>query len=176
MTHFSQYQPPQAPQPQPARKTHKWLWIGAGTFVVLLAAGISGGVSAGRSRPVAAAAKTIVVTSVVTAPAPPPETITVQASPVTKIVTKVVTVTPKPTVPPGPPTSISEDGVYVVGSDMNRGTWHTTGGGQCYYARLASTDTMNILDNNNINGPATVTIGSSTKAFEIAGGCTWTKR
>jgi hypothetical protein len=91
-------------------------------------------------------------------------------------VTKVVTVTPKPTVPPGPPTSINADGVYVVGADMAKGTWHTTGGAECYYARLASTDTGNILDNNNINGPATVTIGSSTKAFEISGGCTWDKR
>jgi hypothetical protein len=163
------------PQQQPPKKHHKWPWIGGGVLVVLFAAAIAGGAAA-QSRPTAAAARTVVVTSVVTLPAPPPQTVTVQASPVTKIVTKVVTVAPKPTVAPGPPTSIDADGVYVVGSDMAAGTWHTTGGSACYYARLGSTDTEDILDNNNITGPATVTIGSSTKAFEISGGCTWSKR
>jgi hypothetical protein len=184
MSTYPPYPPPPAdatqpafsplPEQEPPKKHHKWPWIGGGVLVVLLAAGIVGG-TATQSRPIAAAAKTVVVTSVVTLPAPAPRTVTVQASPVTKIVTKVVTVAPKPTVPPGPPTSIDADGVYVVGSDIARGTWHTTGGSQCYYARLGSTDTEDILDNNNISGPATVTIGSSTKAFEISGGCTWSK-
>lgn len=65
--------------------------------------------------------------------------------------------------------------MYVVGTDMAAGTWHTTGGAECYYAKLASTNTEDIQDNNNISGPATVTIGSSTKAFQISGGCTWTR-
>lgn len=71
---------------------------------------------------------------------------------------------------------ISEDGVYVVGQDVKSGTWHTPGDGgsgdQCYYATLGSTDTSNILDNNNFDGPETVDL-SGAYAFQISGPCTW---
>jgi carboxypeptidase C (cathepsin A) len=70
--------------------------------------------------------------------------------------------------------TISADGVYVVGKDIPAGTYHTTGGGQCYYATLGSTNTSNILDNNNFNGPETVDI-SGAYAFQINGGCTWAR-
>ena len=70
--------------------------------------------------------------------------------------------------------TISADGVYVIGKDIASGTYHTTGGSQCYYATLGSTDTSNILDNNNFNGPETVDV-SSAYAFQIQGGCTWVK-
>lgn len=69
---------------------------------------------------------------------------------------------------------ISQDGVYVVGRDIKGGIWHTSGGSQCYYATLGSTDTSNIVDNNNFTGPDTVDLGSAY-AFEINGGCTWVK-
>ena len=68
--------------------------------------------------------------------------------------------------------------MYVVGQDIKAGTWHTPGNGssdpmnQCYYARLNSTTTSDIADNNNFNGPDTVNL-SGTYAFEINGGCTW---
>jgi multidrug efflux pump subunit AcrA (membrane-fusion protein) len=71
--------------------------------------------------------------------------------------------------------TISSDGVYVIGKDIPAGTYHTTGGGQCYYATLGSTDTSNILDNNNFNGPETVDV-TSAYAFQISGDCTWTRR
>jgi multidrug efflux pump subunit AcrA (membrane-fusion protein) len=70
--------------------------------------------------------------------------------------------------------TISADGVYVVGRDIASGTYHTTGGNQCYYATLGSTDTSNILDNNIFNGPETVDV-SGAYAFDISGGCTWVK-
>jgi carboxypeptidase C (cathepsin A) len=77
--------------------------------------------------------------------------------------------------------TISADGVYVVGKDIPSGTYHTSGapgggqaGGQCYFATLGSTDTSNILDNNNFNGPETVGV-SGAYAFQISGGCTWHK-
>ena len=69
---------------------------------------------------------------------------------------------------------ISADGVYVVGRDIKGGVWHTSGGSQRYYARLGSTDTSNILDNDIFNGPETVDL-SGTYALEISGGCTWVK-
>jgi len=70
--------------------------------------------------------------------------------------------------------TISADGVYVVGKDIPSGTYHTSGGGQCYYATLSSTNTFDIIDNNNFNGPETVDV-SGAYAFEISGGCTWVK-
>lgn len=74
--------------------------------------------------------------------------------------------------------TISADGVYVVGRDIASGTYHTVGDGgsgdQCYYATLGSTDTSNIQDNNNFDGPETVDV-SGAAAFEISGGCTWVK-
>lgn len=70
--------------------------------------------------------------------------------------------------------TISSDGVYVIGRDIPAGVYHTSGGNQCYYATLASTDTSNINDNNNFNGPETVDV-SGAYAFQISGGCTWVK-
>lgn len=70
--------------------------------------------------------------------------------------------------------AISADGVYVVGSDIKPGIWHTSGGGQCYYAILNSTNTSDIIDNNNFTGPDTVDV-SGAHAFDISGGCTWVR-
>jgi hypothetical protein len=72
----------------------------------------------------------------------------------------------------GQATQISADGVYVIGTDIPGGTWHTSGGQQCYEATLASTDTSNIIDNNNFTGPDTVSLAGAV-AFQITGGCTW---
>jgi hypothetical protein len=74
--------------------------------------------------------------------------------------------------------SISSDGVYVVGSDIKPGTWHTKGDGgsgdQCYYATLGSTNISDILDNNNFDGPETVDV-TGAHAFQISGPCTWVR-
>ena len=74
---------------------------------------------------------------------------------------------------------ISGDGVYVVGKDIKAGVYHTNGSGNtgandCYFATLNSTDTSNIADNNNFDGPETVDV-SSAYAFQINGPCTWVK-
>jgi hypothetical protein len=74
---------------------------------------------------------------------------------------------------------LSGDGVYVVGQDIKPGTYHTNGSGDpgandCYFATLNSTDTSNIADNNNFDGPETVDV-SSAYAFEINGPCTWSR-
>jgi hypothetical protein len=74
---------------------------------------------------------------------------------------------------------ISGDGVYVVGRDIKAGVYHTNGSGNtgandCYFATLNSTDTSNIADNNNFDGPETVDV-SSAYAFEANGPCTWVK-
>lgn len=75
--------------------------------------------------------------------------------------------------------AISADGVYVAGSDITQGIWHTAGdhgvgGQQCYFAKLSSDNTSDIIDNNNFDGPETVDL-SGAHAFDISGGCTWVK-
>ena len=72
---------------------------------------------------------------------------------------------------------ISGDGMYVVGKDIKAGVYHTNGSGNtgqndCYFATLNSTDTTNIADNNNFDGPETVDV-SSAYAFQVNGPCTW---
>lgn len=74
---------------------------------------------------------------------------------------------------------ISGDGVYVVGKDIKAGVYHTNGSGNmgandCYFATLNSTNTSNIADNNNFDGPETVDV-SSAYAFEVNGPCTWVR-
>lgn len=54
--------------------------------------------------------------------------------------------------------TVSGDGVYKVGSDIKAGTYKTSGSTGCYYAVLNSTDTTDIATNNNVDGPAFVTV------------------
>jgi hypothetical protein len=105
-------------------------------------------------------------TKTVTVPGP---TVTVTQAAPAVTVTQTVQATANAQ---GQATRISDDGVYVVGQDIPGGTWHTSGGAQCYEATLASTDTSNIMDNNNFTGPDTVSLAGA-KAFDISGGCTW---
>lgn len=56
----------------------------------------------------------------------------------------------------------------VVGTDIVPGTYHTPGGSHCYWARLNSLDTGDIIDNNNnssSSGPQSVDIMASDRAF-----------
>jgi hypothetical protein len=163
-------QDPQGPQPpHPGRRhdrraqaswpsRHKVL-SGVIAVAALFIAGSIGAVAGkgSASSGSAAPAPTVTVTHV-QQEAAPTATVTVSVTPTTNA--------------QGEATQISADGVYVVGQDIPGGTWHTSGGSQCYEATLASTDTSNIIDNNNFTGPDTVSLGGA-KAFDITGGCTW---
>jgi hypothetical protein len=66
------------------------------------------------------------------------------------------------------------DGTYVVGTDIEPGIYHTDADGSiCYWARLASLDTNDIIDNGNPGGPTTIEIQSSDRAFQVQGDCTF---
>jgi predicted RecA/RadA family phage recombinase len=176
-------QPPYGRQPPPAvpPRGHRagqvwqsWPWqrkaltiIGGIFGLFVLIAAISGAAHGGTpTKAVADPGPTVTVTQ-----AGPAVTVTRSAPAVT--VTKTVTVKVTPTAnAQGEATQISADGVYVIGQDIPGGTWHTSGGSQCYEATLASTDTSNIIDNNNFTGPDTVSLAGA-KAFQIIGGCTW---
>lgn len=87
--------------------------------------------------------------------------------------TETVTYTPPP--PPGPKTTIDSDGTYQVGVDIAPGNYHTAGSSGCYWARLSSLDTNDIIDNNNSNGPQVVSIQPTDKAFLTQRCGTWQK-
>jgi hypothetical protein len=65
------------------------------------------------------------------------------------------------------------DGVYEVGAEIKPGTYKTPGGADCYYARLRSDDTSDIITNNSSTGPQTVRVRPTDKFVEFSGGCEW---
>lgn len=124
--------------------------ISAAVAVGILVAGCSG--------PARIAATTVTITS------------TLQP-----VITSTATVTYTPPPPPGPKTTITTEGIYVVGTDILPGTWREPGGAPCYWARLRSLDTSDIIDNSNSEGPQVVQIQPSDKAFQTRGCTTWTR-
>jgi hypothetical protein len=82
------------------------------------------------------------------------------------------TTKPKPKPAPAPETTFG-DGLYEVGNEIPSGTYKTSGGQDCYYARLSSDNTNDIIANNITSGPQTVRVRSSDAFVEFSGGCTW---
>lgn len=87
--------------------------------------------------------------------------------------TETVTVTATPPPPPGPKTTISTNGTFVVNTDIAPGTYRTAGGVGCYWARLRTLDTNDIIDNNVSDGPQVVRILPTDMAFMTRGCGTW---
>jgi cell division protein FtsB len=72
--------------------------------------------------------------------------------------------------------TIRADGMYVVGHDIESGTWHTVGNGHlsgnlCRFT-VINTRTSGNPGPTNFDGPWTVNL-SGVYAFEIYGPCTW---
>lgn len=70
-----------------------------------------------------------------------------------------------------------DDGMFIVGTDIEPGTYKNSGGAQCYYARLSGFGgtTDDIIANNDVSTSTIVTISSSDKGFQSRGCGTWTK-
>lgn len=64
--------------------------------------------------------------------------------------------------------SFDGDGTYLVGPDIKPGTYRAPASPGCYWARLSSLDTSNIIDNNNADGPVVLQILPSDKALQVA--------
>lgn len=86
-----------------------------------------------------------------------------------------------PAMPVGPVTSFG-DGKYVVGEDIEPGTYKTAGAEDgvfryCYWERQKNTDGdfNSIITNGGGDGPTTVTIKNSDGAFQTQGCKTWQK-
>ena len=75
----------------------------------------------------------------------------------------------------GPVTGF-DDGTYVVGTDIESGTYKATPSGECYWARLRGTaDEADIIANHMSSGPTTVTISKTDGAFVTHRCGRWTK-
>jgi hypothetical protein len=74
-----------------------------------------------------------------------------------------------------PDIEVFTDGVYEVGVEIEPGTYKTPGGADCYYARLRSDDTSDIITNNSSTGPQTLRVRTSDKFIDFSGGCEWRK-
>ena len=68
-------------------------------------------------------------------------------------------------------------GTYIVGTDIEPGTYRSSGGHNCYYERLRDfTGGMNsIIANGNTNNPTIVTITPTDAGFQSHNCGTWTK-
>jgi hypothetical protein len=88
---------------------------------------------------------------------------TVTLTPAAETKTVTVTVTPPP--PPGPKTAIETNGTFVVNTDIVPGTYRTVGKDACYWARLRSLNTSDVIDNNISDGPQVVGILPTDAAF-----------
>jgi hypothetical protein len=66
--------------------------------------------------------------------------------------------------------TISGDGLYKVGSDIKPGSYHAAASpsGNCYFARLSSANTSDIIDNGNISGPVSIVVQASDAYLELS--------
>ena len=170
--------PPAAPQPyhpQPGPLRLKRQWWKAGWFIALAAAivGIGIGAASGSAKTKTVAGPTTTATATETATSTVTATPTVIKTIATHVVTATVTYTP-------PPVNQFSDGTYRIGPDVPAGVYKTDGKGDgsgtgCYYAVLNSLNTTDIASNNNFDGPTVVQLPSSEAAFEVSGGCTWSR-
>lgn len=70
------------------------------------------------------------------------------------------------------------DGTYIVGADIQPGTYRTRNGSHnCYYARLSGFGGLSsdIIANDNTDAPAVITIAATDKGFESSHCGIWTK-
>jgi hypothetical protein len=72
------------------------------------------------------------------------------------------------------------DGTYLVGADIDPGGYTTEGsdGETCYWARLRDTNGAfgSVITSGNITARTTVAVEHSDDAFQVSGGCLWTRR
>ncbi len=71
--------------------------------------------------------------------------------------------------------TITRDGTYIPGADINAGTYRASPTGRCYWERNTSTAGGDIIDNNFGSGPQVVTITESDGSFQTRGCGTWTR-
>ena len=76
-----------------------------------------------------------------------------------------------------PRAPIPGNGTWLVGEDVQPGTYKSDGARACYWARLSglSGELDDILANQNVRGQAVVTISATDRAFETDGCGSWAR-
>ena len=172
------------------KKKHLIGYVATGLVALAVGAGLGAGVDSVKN----AGADSRTPTETVTVATPGPTTTTTVPGPTitrtdTSTVTNTVTTTvtkPAPTVtvtttqavvPQVAAGAIPGDGTFQVGADIQPGTYVSAPPAvNCYWARLSSSNTSDIIDSNNSSGQSVVTIEPSDKYFESSGCSEWTRR
>lgn len=174
---FMPGQPPAGGRPS---RRKAWLTHGAAAFVALvIGAAMGGSGESGGAADSSKADPAVTVTETAAGKGEPKPEVTV-----TETVKETVTAKPKPakTKEAGPSTSFSGDGQYLVGEDIQPGTYRTAGPQEdsiipnCYWARLkdASGEFDSIIANDNVKGQSRVTVNKG-EYFETNGCQKWEK-
>jgi hypothetical protein len=165
--------PPQtsfAPPKKPSRGK-KWLTHGSVGFIALfLGVGIGSSDDEARAKDSAGPTPRATVTKEVKVEVPGPTVTATRTA-----------AAPKPAEPPKPkgaPTTVPGDGEYLVGEDMQAGTYKTAGtdGFGCYWERAknASGEFDAIIANGNLQGTGRVTVNKG-EVFKVTGCKEWKK-
>ncbi|MHC9296060.1 hypothetical protein ACRCUN_26655 [Mycobacterium sp. LTG2003] len=83
-----------------------------------------------------------------------------------------------PPAPAVPATAMDHDGIFVVGTDIEPGTYASAGpveNGTCYWKRMADLHGGDIIDNAFTKKPQAVQIDATDKAFKTSGCQAWQK-
>jgi hypothetical protein len=152
-------------------RSHLWAII---ITAVLFFVGIGIGTSSGQSK---SSATGIIVTTTV---AGGTITATGPAATVTDTITSTVTKVKRVKVKPaGPSGTIQGEGTFLVGVDIQPGTYRTSAAdsGNCYYEvdRDLKGGLNSIITNDNTSGPTVVQIPATAKAFTDSGCNGWTR-
>lgn len=162
--------PPAPPAPPTQAKPKAWYrraWV---PIVVALLIGVGIGGASGKTKTVSSPA--VHTTTTATATATVTARVTTTTTPTKVVATHTVRVTQTYT---PPPVNAFSDGTYRVGADIPAGVYKTAGGSQCYYAVLNSLNNQDISSNDNFTGPTVVQVPTSAAAFEVDGGCDWSR-
>lgn len=167
---------PGRPLQQGPKKPNRWVWPVATISALFVGVLIGAAAGGGSDSPASSSSQPTVTTTV-----PGPAGATVAGPTVTKPGPTVTVTKPGPakTVtapPPGPATAISEDGTYLVGTDIKPGTYRNGNEGDCYWERLSNTsgDFDAIIANGN-GGNQVVTVKKTDKAFHTERCGEWKK-
>lgn len=145
------------------------LWVPAA--VAGLGLGVAAGVGLGGSTTTAVPGPTVTATVTEIATVPGPTVTTPAGGTSANQVAATGTAANQAAASPGP----FGRGLYIVGTDIQAGTYRTAGGAGCYWARLSSLSTTSIIDNSASSSPQTVVIQPSDQAFQVLGNCTFSR-
>jgi hypothetical protein len=147
--------------PAPKRKRSGWniaaaaIGILVGLLFIVVVVGAIGGSTKPAPKSGGVAGLPVPTAAAVPAAVPPP----------------VVSWAPLPTTEA---TSGITDGTYEVGAEIAPGKYKSTGGSDCYWARLSGDDeTHDIITNHFDDGPTTVVVKPSDKYFKTQGCNGW---